>query len=113
MKKKFVITFLSTIILVLICIISILIFNTNTDSKSFEYDCVPNGEIAIEIGKTICQNMYPDIDYSNYTWKYIYSEKDEIWIVYCHDDNLNLGGGLPEIRIKKNNSQVVSVGLAI
>ena len=82
------------------------------DYGPVEFDCVPNEEIAIELGKIICQNKYPDFDYSNLSWHCIYDTNYEVWRVSCTDNIPKLGGGLPEIHIRKNNAQIVNIGLA-
>jgi len=85
---------------------------TEYDYGPVEFDCVPNEEIAIELGKIICQNKYPDFDYSSLSWYCIYDPNYEVWRVSCTDNTPKLGGGLPEIHIKKNNAQIVNIGLA-
>jgi len=79
-------------------------------SEQLLYDCIPNEEVAIEVGKTICQNMYPNIDYDECVWECMVFDNDE-WLVFCRREPEQLCGGLPEIRIKKNNGRVVNIEL--
>ena len=92
----------------------------NTQEKELRVDCVPNEEVAIEIGKAICMKAFPEIDYDNTEWKCIYYEaaffekyEEDFWVVYCSDGRKNiLGGGLPEIHIKRKNARIIDIGLA-
>ncbi|MBE7046003.1 MAG: hypothetical protein E7396_01165 [Ruminococcaceae bacterium] len=73
-------------------------------------DCVTTDDMAIKIGKIVCENKYPQFDYSKYEWECIYDTKSEIWIVFCkHTDDII--GGLPQIHIRKNNAEIVFLSL--
>ena len=103
------------LILVFLCLNTILLgwILLKNGTEYIGNDCVPNEEVAIELGKTICENMYPDFDYKNYKWECLFSEYENAWLVFCSTDEACLGGGLPEVRIKRNNARVISVGLGL
>ena len=97
------------VFIVLFAIFAFVIHNKN-DNK-LKVICVPTEEIATEIGKTICTNAYPDIDYTNCAWKAFYNEKKEVWLVYGTDKSKKQLGGLPQVVIKKENAQVLMISL--
>jgi len=104
MIKKLILVFLCLNTLLLGCVL----YELNSDK--LPYDCIPNEEVALDVGKKICQTIYPDIDYSKYVWECMLFENDE-WLVFCRNEPRQLGGGLPGLRIKKNNGRVISVDL--
>ena len=64
----------------------------NTQEKELRVDCVPNEEVAIEIGKAICMKAYPEIDYDNIVWRCTYYEvfkgyEEDFWVVSWHPEN--------------------------
>lgn len=76
-------------------------------------ECVPTEIEAIAIGKIICGVVYPQFDYGKYSWDCYYNPNDEAWHVGCYEYEGVLGGGLPEVHIKKSDGKVVFVGLGV
>lgn len=99
------------VIMVAIIVPLLLAIYVNSNKK-VDIKCDITAEDAIGIGKIICERVYPQFDYVQYEWKSIYIEEKLLWIVFCKDNESTLGGGLPEIHIKKNNAEVVFIGLA-
>lgn len=88
-----------------------------TERNSFDKNCVPDEDCAVKIAKAICESVYPQFDYSKYEWKCFYNDnkgeyEKDTWIVFCSDGDGFLGGGLPEIHIKRDNAQVVHISLS-
>ena len=111
-RKLFVLIF----ILFFLTIAFYTLYNKSNE-KNINVDCVPNENVAINIAKIIIPSVYPEFDCDKYNWGCIYNKnkndifEENIWIVYCFEDSTMLGGGLPEIHIKKDTGEVVFVGL--
>lgn len=105
-RKKLVISFMAFIIIVIILVLALF-----QNKNELSFDCVPTSIEAVEIGQIICKKLYPQFDYSQCNWEAIYHDKEKKWIVFCYKDEGVLGGGFPEIHVKKDNAQVVWVGL--
>jgi len=103
--------FISIVELVCIVVLGTLIYVNSFNTLNV--DCVQSADDAIEIGKTICETVYREFDYSKYQWECIYDEQECLWRVFCVNDDSILGGGTPEIHIKKKNAEVVYIGLAL
>lgn len=107
-KKILACNIIITILSIGVCISVIL----NEFSHKIQFsECVPTETEAIIIGKTICEKLYPEFDYTQYNWDCLNSPDDESWKVFC--DSGKLGGGLPEIHIKKSNGEVLWIGLGV
>jgi len=88
-----------------------------SNEKNVNVDCVPNENVAINIAKNIILAVYPEFDYDKYNWECFYNKNkndtfdENVWVVFCSEDSTTLGGGLPEIHIKKDTGEVVFIGL--
>ena len=118
MKKRLYVICITIILLVLNTVFFITLYNKDKNTDLLLPECVATEEHAISIAKIVCDSVYPEFDDSGYTWKCFYNEKkndlyeDNMWIVFCSSDDGTLGGGLPEIHIKKDNAQIVSFALS-
>ena len=105
------------ILVIVICVITIIIhcfiayIHLSPHSHNLSVDYVITESDAIEIGKIICQNTYPQFDYNSLTWECL--KIDDTWIVFCRKTSAgnNLGGGLPEVHLT-SSGEIVSLGLS-
>ncbi len=97
-------------LLIVVVIIFSTIFFLKTDKNSLTVECVPDADTAIQIGKAISYRAYDNIDCSDCEWKTFYNAEKEEWIVYLHKEGM-LGGGLPEIHIRKKDAKVTFIAL--
>lgn len=103
----------------LVCIFSLFfcIQFSNINERNINVECIPNENIAISVAKIIIETVYPHIEYEKYSWKCFFNENknsiydENVWVVFCSSGNSTLGGGLPEIHIKKDTGEVVFIGL--
>ena len=115
-NKKFI-----PLISVLIVLFFVIGFYTGRsyDKRPMIRECVTTEEDAISIGKTICERIYPDLDYNGYEWKcFFVDDRDfhdtDFWMVFCSDKNGGqIGGGMPEIHINNDNAEVLYIGLSM
>ena len=108
-KKTIMLTCVITIILH--CLITCICFNINSDNLDIEY--IYTEADAIEIGRIICKNKYPQFDYTHLTW-HCFENRDGTWTVFCspQHSSTDLGGGYPQVHIKRN-AQIVMLGLQV
>ena len=105
--------FITTVLIILLVLITIIvIINTKTNTM-IDIICVPTEDVAISIGKIICENAYPEFDYSNYEWKAFYWSNEDVWQVGCTpiEKSPTLGGGMPQIFIRKSDAKILDIGL--
>ena len=108
--------FVGLILTICISTLSIILYKKTTICN-IDKICVPTREVAIELAEVICKSAYPQFDYKQIEWECFYNDKDGMyeentWIVYCcSTENNNLGGGKPEIHIRRDNGQIVFISL--
>ena len=119
MKKSLYVICITIILLVLNTVFFIILYNKDKNTNVLLPECVATESHAISIAKIVSDSVFPELDVSGYVWECFYNEKkndlyeENTWIVYCSDgDPYTLGGGLPEIHIKKDNAQIVSCALS-
>lgn len=101
-----------TVILVL-GITGILYAFAHLDKKGSlpEAGVIQEEEDALVIGMTIIKRVYPQFDYDNMKWSVLYDPNSEEWCVFCYEKEDMLGGGTPQIGLKKSTGEVVYVNL--
>lgn len=73
---------------------------------------------AIRIAENIVHQKYPDINYDNYTAQVEFDQNTNEWCIFYmlntiegHPDNNIMGGGGPEIHLRKSDGKITKVVL--
>ncbi|MBQ3055519.1 MAG: hypothetical protein IJC88_05380 [Oscillospiraceae bacterium] len=82
-------------------------------TTNIETVILPDETVAIEVGSTILQSLYPkeaypDLYCKEFTWECLYNNDNNTWIVFQFDETM---GYSLEIHLKKSTAEVVFVGI--
>ncbi len=95
--------------IITVSLLVIIMFMTFANkSEKPDITCVPTSAEAVSIGKAICTAAYPELNLEQYKLEYL--DNGDTWIVFYYEDGV-LGGGLPEVHIRKDNAQVTFISL--
>lgn len=112
LKKKVTITVFVILLVSIWGILSTYVYTQKNKPPILPEDgIIQTEEDAIIIGMTIIKRVYPQFDYDNLEWNTLYYSDSEVWSVFCYESETVLGGGYPQIDIKKKTGEVIDIYL--